>query len=645
MGFCAYLEPVPVSAATVADLGTSPLQDQRERLAMLQALRGSPVFGRVSAHLFHDLLDGAQLRNLASGDRLGCDEAYFFAVLSGRVHIYDTNEDGTRRLVQVLNAGDTFGETHVLRGQTIEHEILAEGPARVALVPIAELRNLPGHMHQELQRTSHELEGQAHSFVLADREPTLIYVSAPEGIDGPTVDALCVLLAATIEAQFGEKAAVVVAAKKNWVLHTAGPAPTKSPKPKPTWRAAAAEQMGALDYVIVSLGQERRPHALPHVMDESLTAVHVVLTPPDVNVAEANSGREQVLKTVLLDPSASRRTRRTTLDLRGIGEGRKRSCRLLLGPGALARAVAARDVEGRQAFLREYEDTLSRWARFVTRRSVAVALGGGGAWGYFHVALLNGLLDAGVPVDVTSGTSFGALVSVYFAAEGRVGLEKLVQRGRNFGYTQALSMISTHPLELQIAQDLGGADLTRLPIAANPFTTNLTQVEGQAAWAGPAALGARASSSAPGVFGPTVLAKRGVFVDGVVAGNVPSAILISQGADLLVASNVVPRPVSKPVSSWAVGRLLSSVSPLDRVYEAYLSTMYFLYAQGLPPPGLGCLTIQGNDAIESMKPSPSPSDFSQAAKIVAHTKGHDSLQAAVEQIKGEWDRRRRPRSS
>ncbi len=634
------------SPPTVPDSQTANIGDARERLALLQALRRSPVFGRTSAHLFHDLLSHAHRRELERGDRLAHEEEHFFAVLSGRLHVYTTTDGGPRQLQEVLKAGDTFGEAALLRGQQCVREVLADSRATVIVIPKRALAELPGHMHRELALTSQQLEGQAHDVLLAPHEPTVIYVSAPEGLDAPSVDALCCMLARTIEAEFSEKVTVVAPTKGGW-RRLMPPEPLKKgkpPKAQAGFRAAAGEQLHA-DYLIVSLQDERRPHALPDVQGEAWRGLHVVLTPPDTDVQCAGPDREQVLQTVLLDPSASRRTRRTTLELQGYESGRKRSCRLMLGAGAIARAVAAREPAAQQAFLEDYQDTLSRWARFVTRRSVAFALGGGGAWGYFHVALLQAVIKAGVPIDITSGTSFGALVSVYYASEGLAGLDKLVQRGRSLAFTQALSMVSTHPLELNISDDLGGVDLSRIPIAANPFTTNLTAVEGQAAYAGPVALGARASSSAPGLFGPTVLAGRGVFVDGVVAGNVPSAILISQGADMLVASNVIPRPASKPVPRWAPARWLSTVSPIDRVYEAFLATMFFLYAQGLEEPGLGCLAVQGNDVLESFPRTLTPSDFAEGAKIVEHAHRQESLQQSVEEIVREWDRRRGSRSA
>ncbi len=175
------------SPPTVPDSQTANIGDARERLALLQALRRSPVFGRTSAHLFHDLLSHAHRRELDRGDRLAHEEEHFFAVLSGRLHVYTTSESGPRQLQEVLKAGDTFGEAGLLRGEQCTREVLADSRATVILIPKRASAELPGHMHRELALTSQQLEGQAHEVLLAPHEPTVIYVSAPEGLDAPSV--------------------------------------------------------------------------------------------------------------------------------------------------------------------------------------------------------------------------------------------------------------------------------------------------------------------------------------------------------------------------------------------------------------------------------------------------------------------------
>lgn len=64
---------------------------------------------------------------------------------------------------------------------------------------------------------------------------------------------------------------------------------------------------------------------------------------------------------------------------------------------------------------------LQSLGRAVLGRSVGVALGGGGAWGIAHVALLRRLAEAKIPVDYVSGSSFGLVVGAIYCARRACG--------------------------------------------------------------------------------------------------------------------------------------------------------------------------------------------------------------------------------
>ncbi len=53
---------------------------------------------------------------------------------------------------------------------------------------------------------------------------------------------------------------------------------------------------------------------------------------------------------------------------------------------------------------------------------VGIALGGGAARGLAHVGVLRALLREGVPVDVVTGTSMGAIIGAAYAASGDIAL-------------------------------------------------------------------------------------------------------------------------------------------------------------------------------------------------------------------------------
>ncbi len=70
--------------------------------------------------------------------------------------------------------------------------------------------------------------------------------------------------------------------------------------------------------------------------------------------------------------------------------------------------------------------TFERLARMMMGRTVGLALGGGGAWGFTEVALVKALVDEGLPIDYISGTSFGSVVAGLYAAGGIEALDKLL---------------------------------------------------------------------------------------------------------------------------------------------------------------------------------------------------------------------------
>jgi hypothetical protein len=101
-------------------------------------------------------------------------------------------------------------------------------------------------------------------------------------------------------------------------------------------------------------------------------------------------------------------------------------------------------------------ETVLRWARAVTDRRVGLALGGGGAWGYGHVALLRALAERGVPIDALSGASFGSVIGSYFAAQGVAGLDLAMERLWPTQMAISAGMLWLGTIERLVNRDLGG---------------------------------------------------------------------------------------------------------------------------------------------------------------------------------------------
>lgn len=233
---------------------------------------------------------------------------------------------------------------------------------------------------------------------------------------------------------------------------------------------------------------------------------------------------------------------------------------------------------GHEALRERFE----RWARAATGRRVGLALGGGGPFGFVSIALLHklaqessedGTEDASrlrVPVDMVSGSSFGAVVGAFYCVGGHEALELLVRHAHGMLGIIALSALSSASMEWWTDLQLGGCLLDELEV---PFFPVVTDADVGVEWDlrnGSIGRGIRASSSLPPLFGPTLIGNRRLLDGGLVA-NVPTDVLRTEGADILIAANpisrVTPRMRSFP-RPWA-GRLWRQLNPHLRIQDSF----------------------------------------------------------------------------
>jgi methyltransferase (TIGR00027 family) len=209
------------------------------------------------------------------------------------------------------------------------------------------------------------------------------------------------------------------------------------------------------------------------------------------------------------------------------------------------RAVRARldRSDGRDRANPRYLDQRSteRLARALTGRMVGLALGGGGALGYSHLPLIRKLREADIPIDIVSGTSFGAIVGGYYAALGREGLDKLEQRSLRIAFGSLLAFAHPTFLEWFLEGQLGCVQLDELETVFIPFATNAFTMEPVV----PVARRLSQAMTASGALPPLVASPAGGdvrYVDGGFIANTPSEALAAAGAGFVVRSD----PVSPP---------------------------------------------------------------------------------------------------
>jgi NTE family protein len=99
---------------------------------------------------------------------------------------------------------------------------------------------------------------------------------------------------------------------------------------------------------------------------------------------------------------------------------------------------------------------------------------------------------------------------------------------------------------------------------------------------GPALQAIFASASLPGVFAPEILHDGVRYVDGGIANNVPVSPLVEEGADFIIASNVIPSPsrLAREVHKGDATRILSQLSPIGRLKDSLRSMFLLMHEAG-----------------------------------------------------------------
>lgn len=295
-------------------------------------------------------------------------------------------------------------------------------------------------------------------------------------------------------------------------------------------------------------------------------------------------------------------------------------------------------------------------ARAVSSRRVGLALGGSGAWGYAHAALIDRLTlvagevtdaetrdgfdavevpggDVRVPVDLIAAASSGSLIGAYYAVHGSAGLRQVIASGERIEWAMLAAMVSSWFLEATIALDCGPCRLDETECLFFPVTANLSTMEAEYIVNAEVCWGARASGTAPGVFASTV-AKDGVFVDGAIADNVPAVLVDHLGADLVVATNPLPPPENVRVVSPTnpLLRFLFEFSPLYRAHELISSFALMFHKVG---------EIEGKayilyDPPPSAFPLIGTFDFSNGPKIYQQALREREFRRCVLEAKRAW---------
>jgi len=212
-------------------------------------------------------------------------------------------------------------------------------------------------------------------------------------------------------------------------------------------------------------------------------------------------------------------------------EALEQRCELvLLHDGPIVAGAGARwlSVQPRMALhhVRDADD-VPRIARLLTGRAVGLVLSGGGARGFAHIGAVKALREAGVPIDLTGGTSMGGIMAAGVAAGWSVP-EMTERLRRSFVATNPLrdytlpvvSLVSGRKVSALLQREFGTAAIEDLALPFFCVSSNLTTGHMTVHRTGLLWRWLRASVAIPGVL-PPVLHQGEVLVDGGAMNNLP----------------------------------------------------------------------------------------------------------------------------
>lgn len=213
-------------------------------------------------------------------------------------------------------------------------------------------------------------------------------------------------------------------------------------------------------------------------------------------------------------------------------------------PGATAPLLAG-GVYGQHHHVRlDLPSDFDRLARLITGHAVGVVMAGGGARAFTHIGVVKALRASGVPIDLTGGTSMGAIVAAAVAArwsdeELRVRFRRaFVDRNPLRDYTfPFVSLFRGHHVNELLRTAFGDSDIEDLVLPFYCVTANLTTSQSDVHRTGRLWRWLRASASLPGVLPPFNDAGQ-VHVDGGVIDNLPVREMRRMGRGLTVGIDV-----------------------------------------------------------------------------------------------------------
>ena len=529
------------------------------RSELVDLLRRTALFRQAEQSSVRRLVASATLARFEPESvicREGDPAEEMFVIVSGEISFF---RDGAPDALRRLHRGDFFGEIALVQHSPRTASAVAAAESEVLIVD----KDAFDAVYRRSPSFRHALRATAELRLESDRsgepEPEVVWLVNDTAWPSESL------------------ASVLVDALRAVDVHVAAPQQLGDVP-----RALQAAHDERADYVLCFGDGTEEERAVREIGDAAGVAVHVTAGA----AAPFPYGRPPLLRMlhVVVDADAGRPFRRDAFTLSA-------------QPAPFADLPAnARAV-------------LQRLARAIARRRVAVALGGGAAWGLAHIALLRGLERARIPVDMLVGVSAGSLVGAFYASQGLDGLDRLLRAKHELSAAAIAAIGTTSSVDLFLRRHIRERRLEDLPLPLAAVAVEAETAREKAFWHGSLAGAVRASCSLPGVFGRPIFG-GGRYLDACVRHNVPVGYCHEADADFVIACDVVPPPGPTRDRRSARRRHLMDLLQVHRLTDTVRALYWLASTSGELQAGLADALFLPNLADFS------PWDFHRADAIV-----------------------------
>ena len=504
---------------------TSAILPRLQRMQVAHIL--NTLFGKLESDVLKALQAEMQWVELHKGEvlfRQGEVGDGLYIVVTGRVQIVYTEEDGHERLLAEASVGETVGEVALITGDPRSATIVAARDSNLVKLPTALFeRLLDEYPRMMTQITRILMRRQMRMLKGVHATRSYNYALIPLSHDLP-LRVLTDQLAAVI-ARFGT-AIPLDSSQFDALYGVDGASQLSLTHPLDI---AIARWMNDIDFRYEYVLYVGDPNASPWTTRCLAQADRVILLAsaddlPTVRPIERLiAQRFPNIRTelVLLHPS------QTTV------------------PQGAAAWLDVRTVERHHHIRRDEPQHVRRLGRLLTGNGIGLVLSGGGARGYAHVGAIRALQEAGVEIDAIGGTSMGAVVAAGYALKQAV--DSMFQIAEQFASTRKLFDPTLPLVALNRAAKLTAAlkavfadtQIEDLWLPYFCISTNLTRAEPIKHQRGLLRQAVRGSLSIPAVFPPLQVGGE-LLVDGGAMNNFPVDVM----ADFLEGGMVIGCTVS-----------------------------------------------------------------------------------------------------